>query len=177
MWWDKDKMWNEIIVRQIIFKGRKELLMIGLSHPISTHCLARILLQTSQWRIRWLNRSKETQENIMTLISNWNRPITQVTCSLVTNSMERKRRKKASIKIKEKEPPKTSFGRGQLQSLKTPATDSITHQTSRSDSAVYSMKCISLINCSFDAFYGSMLKVIHISMPVVPLLNCPLILA
>ena len=159
-------MKNEIIVRQIIFKGRKEPLMIGLSHPTLTLCLAHTLLPTSLWKTKWLNRSKEMQENITTLISNWSRPITQVTCSLVTNLMECKRRKKANTKIKGKEPLRISSGRDQLQFPRTPATDSTTHQTSRSDSVVSSLKL------TYKLFIRSRIwlsaKVIHISKLVVP---------
>ena len=159
-------MKNEIIVRQIIFKERREPLMIGHSHLTLTHCLARTLLLTSPWKTKWLNRSKGMQENITTLISNLNRPITQVTCSLVTNLMERKLRKMASTKIKEKEPPRISSGKGQLQSPRMPATDSTTHQTSRSDSVVSSLKL------TYKLFIWSRIwlsaKVIHISMLVVP---------
>ena len=140
-------MCREIIARQTIFKGRRVLLTIELSHRTSTHCLARTLQITSPKKNKMLNRNKEMRENSTIPISSWNKQITQVTCNLVMISTLLRLRKKDNIKIREKEHMKINTGRGLLLFLRTHATNSIIHQTSRSDPLLTLFEWRSLINC------------------------------
>ena len=140
-------MCRETIARQTIFKERRVLLTIELSHRTSIHCLARTLQITSPKNNKMPNRNKEMRENSTIPISSWNKQITQVTCNLVMISTLLRLRKKDNIKIREKEHMKINTGRGLLLFLRTHATNSIIHQMSRSDLLLTLFECRSLINC------------------------------
>ena len=140
-------MCRETIARQTIFKERRVLLTIELSHRTSTHCLARTLQLTSPKKNKWPNRNKEMRKSSTILTSSWNKRITQVTCNLVMISTLLRLRKKDNIKIREKEHMKINTGRGLPLFLRTHATNSIIHQTSRSDPLLTLFEWRSLINC------------------------------
>ena len=140
-------MCRETIARQTIFKERKVLLTIELSHRTSTHCQARTLQTTSPKKNKWPNRNKEMRKSSTILTSSWNKRITQVTCNLVMIWIMLKLRKKDNIKIREKEHTKINTGRGLPLFLRTHVTNSIIHQTSRSDALPLSFECHSLIIC------------------------------
>ena len=160
-------MCRETIARQTIFKERRVLLTIELSHRTSTHCLARTLQLTSPKKNKWPNRNKEMRENSTILTSSWSKQITQVTCNLVMISILLKLRKKDNIKIREKEHMKINTGRGLPLFLRTHATNSIIHQTSRSDPLPTYFECHSLINIYFFCPIWLTAKVILISMHVI----------
>ena len=140
-------MCRETIARQTIFKERRVLLTIELSHRTSTHFLERTLQKTLRKKNKMPNRNKEMRENSTIPSSSWNKQITQVTCNLVMISTLLRLRKKDNIKIREKEHMKINTGRGLPLFLRTHATNSIIHQTSRSDPLLTLFECRSLINC------------------------------
>ena len=121
--------------------------MTELSRRTSIRCLARTPQETSPRMTKQPNRTKEMLENTMILTSSSSKQITQVTCNLVMISMDLKLREKDNIKIREKEHGRMITGRGLPLFLKMHATNSTTHQTSRSDRSSLQFECISLINC------------------------------